>query len=119
VLADPQSVTIAGAATSLPRLEERANTHVYSNRASGVDLYVSQTTDKNGTLRSSISLVKTTIVTDALTGLQRRERPSVNVSFQQPEGTTTTTVEDLYAALTNALEASTNSLLKKVTGGEK
>lgn len=119
MLADPQSVTIAGTATSLPRLEERANTHVYSNRAAGVDLYVSQTTDKNNVLRSSVSLVKTVVVTDALTGLQRRERPSVNISFQQPEGTTSTTVEDLYAALSNALEASTNALLKKITGGEK
>lgn len=119
MLTDPQSVTIAGTATPLPRLEERANTHVYSNRALGVDLYVSQTTDKVGTLRSSISLVKTYVITDAITGLQSRIRPSVNVSLQQPEGSPATAVEDLYAALTNALEAATNALLKKVAGGEK
>lgn len=119
MLSDPQAVTISATPISLPRLEERANTHVYSNRDAGTDLYVTQTVDKVGTLRSSISLVKAELSTDPVTGLKSKVRPSVSVSTQQPVGTAAGSVEALYDALTTALEATTKALLKKVIGGEK
>lgn len=119
MLTDPQSVTISGAATSLPRLEERADTHVYSNRDAKVDLFVTQKVDKNKIARSSTSLVQTINVTDPLTGLVSRARPSITVSSAIPEGVTVVQAEALYDALTGALEATTKALLKKILGGEK
>jgi hypothetical protein len=119
VLTDPQSVTLSGTAISLPRLDERADTHVYTNRASKVDLFVTQRVDKNSVARSSVSLVTTVNVTDPVTGLVSKQRPSVNVSFAIPDGVLSADLEASYAALTNALEAGTNALLKKILGGEK
>lgn len=119
MLTDPQAVTISGSAITLPRIEERAETHVYSDRTNKVDLYVTQKVDKKGTLRSSASLVKSVIVTDAVTGVKSLIPYSINVNQVQPIGITSADVEALYDALTNALEASTKVLLKKFLNGEK
>jgi hypothetical protein len=119
VLTDPQAVTIAATPITLPRIEERAETHVYSNRALGTTLYVTQKVSKDGNLRSSASLVKEQIYTDPISGLKSRLLPSVTVSSNQPLGVAATSAEELYDALTNALEASTKALLKKIFGGEK
>lgn len=119
MLADPQSVTISGTAISLPRIDERANTHVYFNRDQNVTLYVTQTVDKKGVQRSSISLTDAEIVTDPITGIKSQPPFSVNINFALPLGTTVSAVEALYVGLTAALGASTNALLKKILGGEK
>ena len=119
MLTDPQSVSISGTAISLPRIEERADTHVYSNRDAGVDLYVTQKVDKKATLRSSVSLVKSVIVTDPVTGLKSKVPYSVTISDTLPLGVTSADVEALYDSLTTALGANTKALLKKFFGGEK
>ena len=119
MLADPQTVTISGTATTLPRLEERAETHVYSDRTSAVDLYVTQKVDKKFTSRGSVSLVKSVIVTDPITGLKSKVPYSVNVSYTTPLGVANADVEALYDALTTALGASTKALLKKILNGER
>lgn len=119
MLADPQTVTISGTAVTLPRLDERAETHVYSDRNAKVDLFVTQKVDKKGTLRSSVSLSKSVIVTDAVTGVKTLVPYSINVNQTQPLGVTSTDVEALYDALTAALGASTKALLKKILNGEK
>jgi len=119
MLSDPQSVTISGAARTLPRLEERSETNVYSDRINGVDLFVTQKVDKNGTLRSSASLVRTTIVTDPLTEVKSRQPVSLSVSAALPTGYTVADTEALYDALTGALEASTKTLLKRILAGER
>lgn len=119
MLTDPQAVTISGTAITLPRLEERAETHVYSDRTNKVDLFVTQKVDKKGTLRSSASLVKSVIITDPVTGIKSLLPYSINVNQVQPLGVTAADVEALYDALTTALEASTKALLKKILNGEK
>lgn len=119
MLPDPQSVTISGAARTLPRLEERSETNVYSDRANGVDLFVTQKVDKNGTARSSVSLVRTSVVTDPLTEVKSRQPVSVSVSTAIPVGYTVADAEALYNALTASLEATTNALLKRVFAGER
>lgn len=119
MLADPQNVTVNAVAIPLPRIEERADTHVYSDRATGTTLYVTQKVNKDGTLRTSISLTKAEIVTDPVTGLKSRLLPSVTVSANQPVGVAADSAEKLYDGLTNALEASTKALLKKTFNGEK
>jgi hypothetical protein len=119
MLPDPQSVTISGNARSLPRLEERSETNVYSDRVNGVDLFVTQKVDKNGTLRSSASLVRTTIVTDPLTEVKSRQPISISVSSALPVGYTVADVEAMYDALTGALGASTKALAKRIWAGER
>lgn len=120
MLADPQSTTIGGTTSSLPRIEERATTHVYSNRANKVSLFVSQNRDdKKKVSRSAATLAQATTVVDPLTGLSSVAQPQVTVSWVLPDGVTETAVENLYDALTASLEASTKQMLKKLLGGEK
>jgi len=119
VLTDPQSVTVGGTTTPLPRIEERAETHVYSDRATGTTLYVTQKVAKDGTLRTSASLVKPELVTDPVTGLKSKLSPSVTVSANQPYGVAAGSAEALYDGLTTALQATTKALLKKILNGEK
>jgi len=119
VLTDPQAVTISGSARSLPRLEDRSETSVYSDRANGVDLFVTQKVDKNGTTRASVSLVRTAVVTDPLTDVKSSRPVSVSVSSTIPVGFAVADAEALYTAITAALGASTNALLKRVLAGER
>jgi hypothetical protein len=119
VLTDPQTVTISGNARTLPRLEERSETNVYSDRANGVDLFVTQKVDKDGTLRSSVSLVRRSVVTDPLTDVKSIKPVSISVSGACPVGYTSADVEALYDSLTTALGASTKALLKRVLAGER
>lgn len=119
MLSDPQSVTISGTASSLPKLEQRADTSVYSNVTDGVDLYVTQKVAKDGRRRTTASLQKSIIVTDPVTGLKSRLPYSVSVGTSYPIGVVATDVVALYTALTNALEATTNALLTKIVNGER
>lgn len=120
MLTDPQSVTISGTASSLPRVDERPETHVYSNYADGVDLFVTQRVAKNdGRRRANFTLQKSVIVTDPITGLKAKLPYSVTTSISIPVGIASADVEALYTAQASALSASTNALLKKVVGGEK
>jgi hypothetical protein len=119
VLTDPQAVTISGNARTLPRLEDRPETSVYSDRANGVDLFVTQKVDKNGTNRSSVSLVRTAVVTDPLTDVKSQRPVSISISATIPVGFVIADAEALYVALTASLSASTNALLKRVLAGER
>ncbi len=119
MLTDPQTVTISGAARTLPRLEERSETNVYSDRANGVDLFVTQKVDKNNVLRSSVSLVRTSVVTDPITDVKSVRPVSGSIAFAIPVGYTIADAEALYVALTASLSASSNALLKRILAGER
>lgn len=119
MLADPQSVTISGTATSLPRVDERPETFVYSNVTAGVDLFVTQKVAKDGRRRATLSLQKTVVLTDPLTGLKTRAPYSISVGVSYPQGVVDTDVAALYTGLAAALSASSNALLLKAIGGEK
>ncbi len=119
MLADPQSVTISGTATSLPRLEERPETHVYSNIALSADLFVTQKVDKQGRRRATVSLQKTVVLTDPITGLKSRAPYSYTVGYSYPPGVADVDVLALATALNTSLAATSNALALKVIGGEK
>ena len=119
MLADPQAVTISGTARTLPRIEERGDTHLYSDVANGVDLYVTQKVAKDGRRRSTISLQQTVVVTDALTGLKSRVPYSVSVVLSKTIDVDAASAAALYTALAAALSGSSNALLNKLVGGEK
>lgn len=119
MLADPQSVTISGTATSLPRLVENGETFVYQNLDNFVDLFVTQKVAKDGRRRATVSLQKSVIVTDPITGLKSRLPYSVTSGFSFPIGVTAADVEALFVALNTLQTAFTNAFAKKVIGGEK
>jgi len=119
MLSDPQSVTIAGSTSSLPKLEQRTDTSVYSNVTDSVDLFVTQKVDKQGRRRSTASLQKSIIVTDPVTGIKSRLPYSVSVGLSYPIGVAVTDVVALYTAEAAALSASTNALLTKIANGER
>jgi hypothetical protein len=119
VLPDPQAVTISGTAISLPRLEERSETNVYSNRTENVDFFVTQKVDKKGVNRTTASLVKNVIVTDPITGLKSKVPYSVTSGSAAPIGITTAELIALYDSLNAALTASTKALLTKIYNGER
>jgi hypothetical protein len=120
MLADPQAATISGSTISLPRLEERSETNVYSSRADNVDLYVTQKVDKKtGVNRATISLVKSVIITDPITGIKSKVPYSVTRGYSIPLGITSAEVEALDLALQTALAASTYALQKKLIAGER
>ena len=119
MLTDPQSVTISGTASSLPRLEMRPETNVYSSTADFVDEFVTQKVDKTGRRRSTISLQKSIIVTDPVSGIKTRVPYSVTMGASVPLGVTAADAEALFNALNTQLTASTNTLLKKILAGER
>lgn len=119
MLTDPQSVTISGTASSLPKLEQRAETSVYSNITDNVDLFVTQKVAKDGRRRASTSLQKSTIVTDPITGIKSRVPYSVSVGLSYPIGIPVADVIALYTAEAAALTASSNALLTKIANGER
>ena len=119
MLTDPQSVTITGVTSSLPKLEQRADTSVYSNVADGVDLFVTQKVARDGRRRATASLQKSTIVTDPITGLKAKVPYSVSIGVSYPIGIAAADVVALYTAETNALEATSNALLTKIVNGER
>lgn len=119
MLSDPQSATISGTTSSLPKLEQRADTSVYSNVTDAIDLYVTQKVAKDGRRRATASLQKSLIITDPVTGLKSKVPYSVSVGISVPVGVATADVVALYTGHTNALEASTNALLTKIVNGER
>lgn len=119
MLSDPQSVTISGTASSLPRIDMRPETFVYSDVANGVDLFVTQKVAKDGRRRATASLQKSIIYTDPVTGLKSRIPYSVTQGVSYPVGVVVSDVVALQVALQAALSASTNALLTKIVGGEK
>lgn len=119
MLSDPQSVTIAGTTSSLPRVDTRPETYVYSNFTDGVDLFVTQKAAKDGRRRATVSLQKSVIYTDPVSGLKSKIPYSVTLGTSVPVGIAVTDVVALYTALSSALSASTNALITKIAGGEK
>lgn len=119
MLADPQAVTVSGTARTLPRIEERGDTFVYSDVANGFDLYVTQKVAKDGRRRATISLQETVVVTDSLTAIKSRVPHSVSVIFSKTQDVTGAQTIALFTALSAALAATSNALANKLVGGEK
>jgi hypothetical protein len=119
MLTDPQSRTIAGTAYTLPKLEQRTDTSVYSDVANAVDLFVTQKVARDGRRRATSTLQKSIIITDPVTGIKSKVPYSVSIGISVPLGIPAADVIALYTAETAALSASTNALLTKVVGGER
>lgn len=118
MFSDPQSVTIGGVATSLPRVGSGLNSGVFSTSDAATTLSVSHSLGKR--TRRTAKLTMKLFATDPIT-------PSNNIPVNGAfyvvadfpvQGISQIQQKDLAAALANWLTASTNANLIKLLGGE-
>lgn len=117
-LADPQSVTIGGTTTSLPRTSSGVNSSMYTSSDSTIKADVSHA--YNGRTRRTVRFTTNKITTDPLnTGQNMRVSASAYVVLNVPaSGFTATEQKDLLVALATWLTASTAANTVKLVGGE-
>jgi hypothetical protein len=115
---DPQSITVSGTTTSLPRI--LTGTTVGSFKSS--DGTIELTLDPRGTAKRRRNVARLYIkknVTDALTGLVSQQGYMVSVTADRPlTGITDADIEAAFVALFGWNTASTNANLKKLAAGE-
>lgn len=116
--ADPQSLTIGGSATSLPRTGSGPGTGSFQTNDGAVSLSIQHTSGRR--LRHTVSVQTKKFSSDPL-------NPSQNVPVSgtvrvivdaPPQGWTATEQENLAAALAGWLTAGTNANLKRLLGNE-
>jgi hypothetical protein len=119
MLADPQSITVAGTAISLPRVGADKTSADYQSADGNSQLRVSQT--GNGSTRNTVISLRTAkIAADPITAVNARKSQLITISFRGPiDGFSITELKDEFIGLTNALTASSAAVLLKALGGEK
>lgn len=117
--ADPQSVTIATVAQSLPRTGTNETHSTYRKEDGNVKLTISHQPGKVRT-RSSVRLDFTKIAADPLmAGVNREVSCSVFLNVDRPNvGLTAAEIKDVATALASWATASSGANLTKVLGGE-
>lgn len=119
MLADPQSITVAGTTVSLPRTGIAGQSADYTSADGLSSLRVQQADGKNSR-RTSITLRTNKIAADPLTAVNRRLSAAVSVTVNAPlDGFTVTELKDQIVALATLLTASSAATAVKILGGEK
>lgn len=116
--ADPQSVTIAGVATSLPRTGSGANIGAFRSNDGNVSLEVSSQYGKR--TRRTIRLSHRKVAADPFTSSVNAEYSmSTYLVVDTPKtGYTVAQAKEIVDALTAYLTASTGANVTKLLGGE-
>lgn len=117
MLAEPQSVTIGANTRTLVKTESDKTRSVFTDRANGVRLEVSQ---QSGTrYRSLAKLTLTKVVTNPISGLLSEDSISVHIVIDRPRfGFTETEVKEVLLGELGWHTASTNANAIKVIAGE-
>lgn len=119
MLTDPQSVTVAGTAISLPRTGENGTLADYTSADGLTSLRVQQSINKS-TRRTSILLRTTKVAADAITGLNSRITSTISANVTSPlDGFSALELKDQFVALATLLTATSGSTMLRVLGGEK
>lgn len=115
---DPQSVTIGGTATSMPRTSNGINSGEFATADGTTHLKVSHSYGKR--TRRTIRIDSSKIAADPFNaGLNNQVSMSVYLVVDVPkQGYTLTEQTNLVAALTAYLAASTNAKTVQLLGGE-
>jgi hypothetical protein len=120
--ADPQSVTIAGNAKSLPRILSEGSHSVYQMSDLTFSLDIKHRTvvrDKKRRVVSLAVLTQRKVVPDPLTSVNDYETLSTSGQIDRPEaGYTETETIDQWTGFHGWLSAGTNANLKKLYGRE-
>lgn len=116
-LSDPQSVTVAGTALTLPRTVTNPMSSFYSDVDSGTDFSVRH--DIKRRRRTAIRLDKEKIAADPITAVNQKISSSISVVIDAPvSGFTKTELKDLVLALTKWCTDGSAANLIKVLGEE-
>jgi hypothetical protein len=120
-LADPQSVTIAGTAISLPRTAAGDGTSTYTSADGNVRLIVSNAkTAKSGRFRRTVRIEHRKVAADPFTStLNAQYGMTAYAVFDVPAvGYTVAQQKEVWDGFAALLAASTGALVTKVLGGE-
>lgn len=119
MLADPQSMTIAGTATSFPKTGLLANGNDYTDPTGKYRLRVQQQSTSN-IRRTTISLQNNKIAADPLTAVNTRKSALSSVSSVAPlDGFTITELKDDLVALATYITANSAAIALRILAGEK
>lgn len=116
--ADPQSVTVATVAQSLPRTSTNGTSSTYTKDDGSYQLVVSHSYGKR--TRRTVRLNTKKVAADPfLTGVNQQFTDSVYLVVDHPSvGFSVTELKDQIIALADWLKASTNANTIKLLGGE-
>lgn len=117
MLADPQSITIDGTALTLPRVLTGTREGLFENATSSLS---TESTAKNGRLRSVTRLVQTKVTTDPLVSATNIVvHDSISLTINRPiQGYSDEDVLKQVSGFIAWLTAGTNTNLKKIIAGE-
>nr|UUW21132.1 MAG: hypothetical protein [Sanya steitz-like virus 3] len=118
MLSDPQSQTIGGVATSLPRVSSETNKSVYSTADGNQKLTISHLYGKR--YRRTVRMDFRKVAADPLNAAQNLNYSgSVYLVIDQPPvGYSVTEIVNQVVALADWLKASTNAAATAVAGGQ-
>ncbi|DAD51400.1 coat protein [ssRNA phage Gephyllon.4_16] len=119
-LADPQSITISGTTTPLPRTFAEGDESAYTSSDGLIKLSVSHTFAKQGRARRLLRIDHSKLTSDPF---KPSENVKVNTAMYMvfdipPAGYTNTEVLAVYTGFKTLFTASTDALITKVLGGE-
>jgi len=117
---DPQTVTISGAAVSLPRVSTEGDETVYRSADATVELSVGHSVTGKGRLRHSLRVDHSKIGPDwQVPSENKKESMSVNIVFDLPQtGYTAVEAKAVYDGFIAQVQASSAALITKLLAGE-
>lgn len=106
MFADPQSITVAGAAKSMPRVESTGKTSTYQIGDLTFTMKISHAAAAGNRVRSMVRVDQRAIVPDPLTAVNDYETLGVYLVIDRPQaGFTQTQVNDLITGLKTWLDS--------------
>jgi len=106
---DPQSITVAGSAKSMPRVESEGRRSLYKTNDGLFSLQISHQSVKSGgkdRVRSLVRFERVAVVPDPLTTVNDYENTQIQVVFDRPlAGFSSTEINDLMAGLKTWLDS--------------
>lgn len=117
MLADPQSITIDGTAISLPRVLTGTREGLFADASTQIS---TESTAKNGRIRSVTRLTQTKVTSDPLVGATNIVvSDAISLTINRPtQGFSDDEVVKQITGFIAWLTAGTNANLKKIVAGE-
>lgn len=105
MFADPQSLTVAGVAKSMPRVSNNGYTSIYQKDDETYKFTISHSTS-NGRVRTMVRVDRREIVADPLTAVNDYETLGIYLVIDRPEvGFSATQINDVVAAMETWFDA--------------
>lgn len=119
-LADPQSVTLSGVATPLPRTSSGDNQSTYTSNDGMVRLIVSHSRSKNGRFRRTVRIEHRKVAADPFSSTAYAQYSMTAYAvFDVPSvGYTVAQQKDIWDGFITQLQATSGAFVTKVLGGE-